>query len=138
MKRGFTCGSFDLLNAGHILMLEKAKYHCDYLLVGLQTDPTIDRPGTKNKPVQSLFERVTQLKGCKYVNEVIVYETEQDLEDILDTQPIDIRFIGEDHRNGFMTGEVICEKRSIEIMYLERGGRFSTTELRQRVQEQKI
>lgn len=133
MIRGFTAGTFDLFNAGHVLMLEKVKDHCDYLVVGLQTDPTIDRPDTKNQPVQSVFERYLQLKACKYVDEVLVYQTEQDLEDILDTQPIDTRFVGMDHKDGFMTGEAICEKHSIEIVYLDRGGRFSSSELRERV-----
>ena len=137
MKVGFTCGSFDLLNAGHILMLERTKKRCDYLVVGLQTDPTIDRPVEKNKPIQSIVERQIQLLGCRYVNYVYVYETEKDLEDLLDALPINIRFVGLDHKNGFMVGEEICKKRGIEIVYSERGGRWSTSELRERVKKAK-
>ena len=93
MKVGFTAGVFDLFNAGHVLMLKKCKQHCDRLVVGIQIDPTIDRPGTKNKPVQSIFERQVQVGACRYVDRVVVYQTEQDLEDILETQPIDVRFV---------------------------------------------
>ena len=136
-KIGFTCGVFDLFNAGHVLMLKKCKEKCDYLVVGIQTDPTIDRP-YKNKPVQSLFERQIQVNACKYVDKIIVYQTEQDLLDILDTQPINIRFVGMDHKDEPMTEAKqkrrdICEKRGIEIVYQERGGRFSTSELRERM-----
>ena len=137
MKIGFTCSAFDLLNAGHILMLKKCKERCDYLIVGLQTDPTIDRP-EKNKPIQSLIERTIQLTGCKYVDEIIVYQTEQDLLDVLDTVKMHIRFIGHDHQFEPMTEMKqkridICKDRGIEIVYQERGGRFSTSELRERV-----
>ena len=140
---GFTCGAFDLLNAGHILMFAKVKKQCDWLLVGLQTDPTIDRPETKHKPVQSIIERYIQLKACKYVDDIIVYQTEQDLMDILDNWKIDIRFAGHDHRDTPLTTDklkrqAICKKRGIETRYLERGGRWSTSELRKRVQENKI
>ena len=83
MKVGFTCSTFDLFHAGHIMMLKEAKTQCDHLIVGLQTDPTIDRPDTKNKPVQSVFERYEQLKACKYIDEILVYETEDDLVNIL-------------------------------------------------------
>ena len=133
MRIGFTAGVFDLFNAGHVLMLKKCKQECDRLVVGIQTDPTIDRPGTKNKPVQSIFERQVQVGACRYVDRVLVYQTEQDLEDILETQPIDVRFVGKDHFGGFMTGELICLKRGIQIIYQERGGRFSSSELRERV-----
>lgn len=135
MKIGFTCGVFDLFNAGHVLMLKKCKDKCDRLVVAIQTDPTIDRPIDKNTPIQSIFERQIQVGACKYVDKIIVYQTEQDLEDILDTQPIDIRFVGMDHKYGFMTGEVICARRGIQIVYQDRGGRFSTTELRRRIKE---
>src|SRR3990167_8929435 len=100
MKVGFTAGVFDLFNAGHITMLRNAKKQCDHLIVGIQTDPTIDRPDTKNKPIQSIFERTTQVKACIYVDEIVVYQTEQDLEDILDTVNIHVRFVGMDHKNG--------------------------------------
>ena len=132
MKAGFTCGVFDLFNAGHIIMLRNAKKQCDRLLVGIQTDPTIDRP-EKNKPIQSIFERTIQVRACRYVDEIIVYQTEQDLEDILENLYINIRFIGMDHKDGFKTGVEICKRRNIEEVYSERGGRFSTTELRERI-----
>jgi glycerol-3-phosphate cytidylyltransferase len=132
MRIGFTCGVFDLFNAGHILMLSKARQRCDYLMVGIQTDPTIDRPD-KHKPVQSVFERSIEVGACRYVDKVIIYQTEQDLWDILDTQPINVRFIGKDHEHGYKSGDDICKKRGIKEVYLSRGGRFSTTELRERV-----
>lgn len=132
MKIGFTCGAFDMFHAGHILMLKKCKDVCDYLIVGIQTDPTIDRP-EKNKPIMSIFERQMVVKACKYVDEIIVYETEKDLEDILSTIDIDIRIVGIDHKNGFMTGYEICKKRGIKIYYNKRDHRFSTTSLRERV-----
>jgi len=132
MKTGFTCSTFDLLHAGHVLMLMEAKNNCDYLIVGLQTDPTIDRPDTKNKPVQSIVERQLQLQAVKYIDEIIVYETEQDLMDILQTADIDIRFIGEDYIGKDFTGKQYCIDAGIDIEYNSRKHRFSTTELRQR------
>lgn len=133
---GFTCSTFDLLHAGHILMLSEAKSVCDYLIVGLQLDPSIDRPQTKNKPVQSIVERYVQLKAVKFVDEIIVYQTEKDLEDLLMFLPISIRVIGEEYRDKHFTGKEICEQRGIKIFYNERRHSFSTTELRKRVQEQ--
>ena len=97
MKVGFTCSTFDLFHAGHIIMLKEAKTQCDYLIVGLQTDPTIDRPTEKNKPVQSIFERYVQLQACKYVDEIVVYATEKDLLDILLSYPINVRILGEEY-----------------------------------------
>jgi len=132
MKTGFTCSTFDLLHAGHVLMLMEAKNNCDYLIVGLQTDPTIDRPDTKNKPVQSIVERQLQLQAVKYIDEIIVYETEQDLMDILQTADINIRFIGEDYIGKDFTGKQYCIDAGIDIEYNSRKHRFSTTELRQR------
>lgn len=131
MKIGFTCSSFDLLHAGHVLMLEEAKQQCDYLIVGLQTDPTIDR-ATKNKPVQTIVERYLQLRGSKYVDEVIPYSTEQDLEDILSGMHIDIRILGVEYRDKDFTGSDICKNRDIEIFFNERDHRFSTSDLRKR------
>ena len=130
---GFTCSTFDLLHAGHILMLAECKSICDYLIVGLQTDPTIDRPEIKNKPVQSIVERYVQLKAVKFVDEIIVYQTEKDLEDLLMFLPISIRIIGEEYRDKHYTGKEICEQRGIKIYYNERKHSFSTTELRKRV-----
>ena len=131
---GFTCSSFDLLHAGHTLMLEEAKQHCDYLIVGLQTDPTLDRP-TKNKPVQTVVERYLQLRACKYVDEIIPYATEQDLEDILAGMHIDVRILGVEYRDKDFTGRDICKKRDIDIVFNERDHRFSSSDLRKRVSE---
>ena len=114
-------------------MLKEAKDHCDVLIVGLQTDPTIDRPDTKNKPVQSIFERQIQLDACRYVDRVIVYETEEDLVDMLLTLDIDVRFLGEEYTNTLFTGRDECNRRGIELYFNSRDHSFSTTELRQRV-----
>lgn len=130
MKIGFTCSTFDLFHAGHIMMLKDAKEQCDYLIVGLQTDPTIDR-AEKNKPVQSVFERFVQLDACKYVDEVVVYATEKELLDILQSYDIDVRIIGEEYESKSFTGKEL----PIEIYYNKRRHSFSTTELRKRVQE---
>ena len=127
-KVGFTCSCFDLLHAGHILMLQEARDQCDYLIVGLQSDPTIDRP-TKNKPVQSLFERFTQLSGIKYVDEIVVYDTEADLLNVMKALPIDIRIVGEDYRGKDFTGKNLGH----EIYYNTRRHDFSTTNLKKRV-----
>ena len=126
MTIGFTCSTFDLFHAGHIMMLKEAKQHCDYLLVGLQTDPTIDRPNTKNKPIQSLFERFVQLQACKYVDEVVIYETEKDLEYILLTLPIDVRILGVEYRDKDFTGKEICASRNIEIVFNSRDHSFNS------------
>ena len=130
MKIGFTCSCFDLFHAGHIMMLKEAKTQCDYLIVGLQTDPTLDRP-EKNKPVQTVFERFVQLQACKYVDEIVVYATEKDLMDVLQSFPIDIRIIGEEYQHKSFTGKEL----PIEIYYNKRRHSFSTSELRQRVVE---
>ncbi len=130
---GFTCSTFDLLHAGHILMLAEAKSICDYLIVALQMDPSIDRPESKNKPVQSIVERYVQLSAVKFVDEIIVYQTEKDLEDMLMFLPITIRIIGEEYKDKDFTGKQICEERSIKVFYNQRRHSFSTTELRKRV-----
>ena len=124
---GFTCGAFDLLHAGHIVMLEEAKSHCDHLIVGLQTDPTIDRE-EKNKPVQSVYERYVQLNAVRYVDEIIPYDTEQSLIDLLQSQQIDVRFVGEEYRNIFLTGRDL-----VELHYTSRLHSFSSSSLRERV-----
>ena len=134
MKIGFTCSTFDLLHAGHIAMLREAKEQCEYLICGIQTDPTIDRP-EKNKPVQTLVERWTQLQGVKYVDEIIPYQTEQDLEDILKLFHIDVRIIGEEYKDGKFTGRATCAARGIEIYFNKRDHRFSSSDLRKRVSE---
>jgi glycerol-3-phosphate cytidylyltransferase len=133
MKTGFTCSTFDLFHAGHIIMLKEAKAQCDYLIVGLQTDPTIDRPETKNKPVQSIFERYVQLQACKFVDEIVVYATEKDLVDILLSYPIDVRILGEEYEHKTFTGRQECISKGIKFYFNKREHTFSTTELRQRV-----
>ncbi len=134
MKVGITFSAFDLLHAGHIKMLEEAKRQCDYLICGLQTDPSYDRP-EKNKPVQSIVERYIQLKGCRYVDEIIPYTTEQDLEDILHSFKIDIRVIGEEYANKKFTGRDYCEKKGIKLYFNTREHRFSSSGLRKVVHE---
>jgi glycerol-3-phosphate cytidylyltransferase len=129
---GFTCSTFDLLHAGHILMLAEAKNICDHLIVAVQTDPTIDRGLLKNKPVQSIVERYVQLSAVKFVDQIIVYETEKDLEDLLMFLPISIRIIGEEYKDKDFTGKVICEERGIKMWYNSRSHRFSSSELRKR------
>lgn len=134
MKKGFTCSCFDLFHAGHIMMLKEAKEQCDWLIVGLQTDPTIDRPN-KNKPIQSVFERFVQLEACKYVDEIVVYATEEDLIDILLAYPINVRILGAEYADKDFTGRYECINKGIELYYNSRQHSFSTTELRQRVVE---
>ena len=131
-KVGFTASAFDLLHAGHVLMLEEAKDVCDYLVVGLQLDPTIDR-NTKNKPVQTVVERYIQLRACKFVDEIIPYVTEKDLEDILSSIPINVRILGEEYKNQDFTGRDICKKRGIDLYFNQRNHRFSSSDLRIRV-----
>ena len=130
MKRiGFTCSTFDLLHAGHIMMLEEAKKQCEFLIVGLQTDPTIDRSDTKNKPVQGVFERWAQLKACRFVDQIIPYSSEKELRDILLSFPIAVRILGEEYKDKEFTGHDI----PMEFYFNQRRHSFSTTELRQRV-----
>jgi len=129
---GFTASTFDLLHAGHVAMLREAKSQCDYLICGLQVDPSIDRKN-KNAPVQTLVERYAQLNAIKYVDEIIPYQTEQDLEDILTMLNLDIRIIGEEYKDGTFTGRAICASRGIEIYFNKRDHRFSTSDLRKRV-----
>jgi len=131
-KIGFTCSTFDLLHAGHVTMLEEAKRHCDFLIVGLQNDPTLDR-AEKNAPVQSIVERQIQLAAVKYVDEIIIYNTEQDLIDLLLTLPIDVRVLGEEYKNKDFTGKDIAKQRGSKIVYNGRDHSFSSTSLRKRV-----
>lgn len=134
---GITFSSFDLLHAGHIRMLAEAREQCDYLIAGLQTDPTIDRP-EKNKPTQTIVERYIQLHGCKFVDEIIPYTTEQDLEDILKLYEIDVRIIGSEYKDKEFTGREFCEQKDIRLFYNERHHRFSSTNLRKEVCEKEI
>ena len=132
MKVGITASTFDLLHAGHVMMLREAKDQCDYLICALQIDPSFDRPD-KNKPVQSIVERHTQLAAVRYVDEVIPYLTEQDLEDILKMHNINVRIIGEEYKEREFTGRIICDQRGIDIYFNKRDHRFSTSDLRARV-----
>lgn len=129
---GLTASTFDLLHAGHIAMLREAKGQCDYLICALQIDPSIDRE-TKNKPIQTIVERYTQLVAVKYVDEIVVYATEQDLEDILEMYPINVRILGEEYKDKDFTGREICKRRNISLYFNKRDHRFSTSDLRQRV-----
>lgn len=129
MKIGITFSAFDLLHAGHIKMLEDAKEQCDFLICGLQTDPTLDRP-EKNKPTQTVFERYMQLKGCKHVDKIIPYATEQDLEDILRSYKIHVRILGDEYMYKNFTGRAYCEEKGIELYFNRRENRFSSSSLR--------
>lgn len=132
MKIGITASTFDLLHAGHIMMLREAKQVCDYLIAALQVDPSVDRT-EKNSPVQTLVERYVQLDAVKYIDEIIVYSTEQDLEDILSMYPIDVRILGEEYKDKDFTGREICKKRNIQLYFNKRDHRFSSSGLRKRV-----
>lgn len=137
MKVGFTCSTFDLFHAGHVSMLQEAKSHCDYLICGLQNDPTLDRT-TKNKPVQTIVERQMQLKGSKFVDEIWIYNTEKDLEDLLLTLPLNIRILGVEYEGIEFTGREICHKRNIELYFNSRDHSFSSSSLRKRVVEAEL
>jgi glycerol-3-phosphate cytidylyltransferase len=134
MKIGITFSTFDLLHAGHVKMLEEAKRQCDYLIVGLQLDPSLDRT-EKNSPSQSIIERYIQLQGNKHVNEIVPYVSEQDLEDILRSFKIDVRIIGDEYQDKNFTGRDYCEEKGIEIYYNSRDHRFSSSGLRKQVKE---
>jgi glycerol-3-phosphate cytidylyltransferase len=132
-KIGITFSTFDMLHAGHIAMLAEVKNHCDYLIAALQTDPTIDRPDSKNPPVQSIVERQIQLAACRYVDEVVVYQTEADLIDLLLILPIDVRVLGVEYKDKEFTGKPECIKRKIDIVYNGRDHSFSSISQRKRV-----
>ena len=126
---GFTCSCFDLLHAGHILMLKDAKKQCDYLIVALQTDPTIDRPKSKNKPIQTLKERKIQLDAVKYIDELIVYNTEGELYKLLQKIKPDVRVLGSDYINKPFTGDDL----DIKIYFHKRKHNYSTSILRKKI-----
>jgi len=132
-KVGITFSTFDLFHAGHVAMLSEAKNHCDYLIAALQTDPTIDRPDSKNPPIQSIVERQIQLSTNRNVDEVVVYQTEKDLEDLLLILPVDVRILGVEYADKEFTGKQICISRGIEIVYNGRDHSFSSSSLRKRV-----
>ena len=129
---GFTASTFDLLHAGHVMMLREAKEQCDYLICGLQIDPAVDRP-EKNSPIQSIVERYTQLSAIKYVDEILVYSTESDLKDILELYHIDVRILGEEYKDKDFTGRDVCDRLNIELYFNNRDHRFSSSNLRQSV-----
>ena len=135
MKIGFNCSSFDLFHAGHVTMLKEERRYCDYLIVALQTDPTVDRPKEKNKPSQSVYERFVQISACKYVDEVLIYTTEDDLLNMLKTQHIDIRFLGDEYKTKEFTGKQWCLDNGIELHYHLREHPYSSSRLRKRVYE---
>jgi len=133
LKIGITFSTFDMLHAGHIAMLSEAKNHCDYLIAGLQTDPTIDRPDTKNPPVQSIVERQIQLSATRFVDEIVIYQTEQDLVDLLLILPVDVRILGVEYEDKDFTGRNECYDRNIELIFNGRDHSFSSSSLRKRV-----
>ena len=135
---GITFSTFDMLHAGHIAMLSEAKNHCDYLIAGLQTDPTIDRPDTKNHPVQSIVERQIQLAACRYVDEVVVYQTEEDLVDLLLILPVDVRILGVEYQGLDFTGQEEGNMRGIELVFNGRDHSFSSSSLRRRVAKAEV
>jgi glycerol-3-phosphate cytidylyltransferase len=135
MKIGFNCSSFDLLHAGHVTMLKQEKEMCDYLKVALQTNPAIDRPGVKNRPVQSIYERYVQLQACRYVDEILVYDSEAELLNLIQTQTMHIRFLSEEYLNRDFTGKQYCISRGIELFYHPREHTYSSSDLRKRTYE---
>ena len=133
MRVGFTAGAFDLCHAGHMLMFEEAKAQCDYLIVALHSDPSLDSPDSKNRPIMSMKERMIILKGIKYIDEVISYDTEQDLYKLLEKNAlgIDVRILGVEYKGKPYTGHDL----SLPVYFNSRDHGFSTTELRNRVYE---
>jgi len=134
---GITFSTFDLLHAGHIMMLAEAKRQCDYLICGLQMDPTLDRP-EKNAPTQTVVERYIQLRGCQYVDEIVPYSTEQDLEDILKSFKLDVRIVGDEYKDKDFTGRKYCEEKGIELYFNSRDHRFSSSGLRKIVYDKEV
>ena len=134
MRVGFTCSTFDLLHSGHVAMLREAKTACDYLICALQNDPSVDRP-EKNKPIQNIVERQAQLAAIRYVDEILVYNTEEELLDILAMYQIDVKIMGEEYRDKDFTGRDLCKQRDIDFYFNKRDHRFSTSNLRKRVEE---
>lgn len=132
MKIGFTAGAFDLVHAGHILMFKECKTVCDYLIIGLHTNPNLDRP-LKNKPIQSVLERQIILQSCKYIDEVLLYDTEKDLEGLLKTLPINVRILDQDYEHKLFTGKQFCIDNGIELYYNKRLHDYSSSELRNRI-----
>jgi glycerol-3-phosphate cytidylyltransferase len=138
MKIGFNCSCFDLFHAGHVTMLKMEKEMCDYLKVALQVDPTVDRPGLKNKPVESIYERYVRLQSCKYIDEILLYDTEAELLNLIKSQTMHIRFLSEEYRDRDFTGRQYCLDNGIEIHYHKRQHTYSTSDLRRRVYEMEL
>jgi glycerol-3-phosphate cytidylyltransferase len=138
LKIGITFSTFDLLHSGHVAMLAEAKNHCDYLIAGLQTDPTKDRPDTKNKPIQSIVERQISLSSNRFVDEIVVYETEQDLIDLILTLPLDVRILGVEYEDTNFTGRNEGTGRGIHHIFNKRDHSFSSSSLRKRVHEAEV
>ena len=137
MSTGITASTFDLLHAGHVMMLREAKSQCDHLICALQVDPSVDRK-EKNAPVQTLVERYTQLAAVRYVDEIIPYQSEDDLIDILKMYDLDIRIIGDEYKDKTFTGRATCASQGIEVYFNKRDHRFSTSDLRKRVTEKNV
>jgi glycerol-3-phosphate cytidylyltransferase len=135
LKIGIVASTFDLLHAGHVMMLREAKSQCDHLICALQVDPSVDRK-EKNSPIQSIVERYIQLQAVRYVDEIVVYQTEKDLEDILELYAIDVRVLGEEYKDKDFTGREICKRRGIHIHFNKRDHRFSSSGLRKRVADE--
>ena len=133
MTKGFTCGAFDLLHAGHALMLKECKDHCDYLVVGLQRDPSVDRKN-KNKPVQDYEERDIMIRSIKWVDEVVYYDTEEDLYELLKSIDIDVRIVGADWQGKPFTGHDL----PINVVFNSRDHGYSTSSLRERVYQAEL
>ena len=129
--KGFTAGTLDLLHTGHLLMLKECKAQCDFLVVGLQTDPTLDRP-EKNKPVETVEERIIRLQGCRYVDKIITYDTEADLYNLLKELKPDVRFVGEDWKDKHFTGDDL----PIKVIFNSRTHNYSSSNLKKRIYEQ--
>ena len=134
LKIGIVFSQFDILHAGHVAMLSEAKNHCDYLIAGLQNNAQWDRP-EKNEPIQSIVERQISLSAVRFVDEIVVYNTEKDLEDILLTLPVDVRILGVEYKDKEFTGKDICAQRNIELVFNGRDHSFSSSSLRKRVVE---
>ena len=134
MKKGFTCSCFDLMHPGHMKRLQDARDQCDYLIVGLQTDPTIDRPNTKNKPIQTLEERQIMLSAVRFIDEIMIYDTEDNLYKYLKKNKPDIRILGSDYKGKYFTG---IDIHNVDIYFHERDHNYSSTNLRKKLLENK-
>lgn len=131
MVKGFTCGQFDLLHSGHLIMLKEIKAQCDYLIVGLQTDASIDRPDTKHKPIETIEERMIRLQGCRYVDKILIYATEMDLYNLLKELKPDVRFLGADWKGKRFTADDL----DIKVIFNSRNHNYSSSNLIERIKK---